>query len=139
MFVVGIYLIFAWCNWHFNWHCNINVWNNLEAIIFLTTTYVVVTIYLLGRKEISLEHSVLLSHQIDFFVPKKKIWVVKALNHSLWSTIHVFFIHYQTWFIVWLLPKFYHEVTCLNAGTTCKQNAFYMMLNNCSCWFARIK
>lgn len=30
----------------------------------------------------------------------------------------------------WILPKFYHEVTGLNAGTICKQTAFCMMLNN---------
>jgi len=36
-------------------------------------------------------------------------------------------------------PNFTMKVTGLNAGTSCKQTAFYMMLNNCSCWFARIK
>lgn len=129
------YIIVAWCNWHNNWHCNINVWNNLEAIIFLTTTttFIVVTTYLLGRKEISPKHSVLLSHRMDVFVPKKKIWVVNEVQsvYSLFITEHRLFF--------WLLPKFYHEVTGLNAGTSCKQAAFYMMLNNCSCWFARIK
>jgi hypothetical protein len=70
----------------------------LEAIIFLTTTCIVVTTYLLGRKEISPEHSVLLSHQMDVFVPKKKILIVNEVQsvYSLFITEHhLFFGYYQ--------------------------------------------